>query len=295
VSEFLVHALTIVAIQGLVALALNFQAGSAGLMNFGHVAFVGVGAYAVGIAHQMQWHPALGWALGIAMAGGLGLGMALLGRNLGADYWGIATLAVAEIVRTVALNEDWLTGGAQGISGIAPLWGALDPGTRRWAFLLTAAIALAVVAGLCARAAAGRFGRALRLMREEPALATSLGYSLLSLKCRATAASAMVAGLAGCFLGHYVSFVGPDFMQASETFMAWTMVMLGGVGNVAGVVLGVVLVQAVHMGVPFVKDIAGVGSDAAGALRLGLVGCLLLACLLWRRDGLLPETPRRLP
>lgn len=291
-SEFLIHAFTIAAIYALVAVSLNIQAGYAGLLNLGHIAFVGLGAYAVAIGHQMQWHPAMGWMLGMACAALLGFLVSRLGRNLGADYWGIATLAVAEIVRTVALNEDWLTGGAQGISGIEPLWPSLNPAAARWSFLLTVVAALAIAAALSSRLAAGRFGRALRLMREEPALATSMGYDLVALKSRASVVSAVMAAVAGAFLGHYISYVGPDFMLASETFLIWTMVMIGGLGNVAGVVVGAFLVQGIYVAVPFAKDMIGIGSDLAGAVRLGLIGCLLLACLLWRKDGLLPETLR---
>ncbi|MET4575455.1 branched-chain amino acid ABC transporter permease [Ottowia thiooxydans] len=292
--DFLLHAVTVTAIYALISVSLNIQAGYAGLLNLGHIAFVGVGAYAVGIAHQMHWNPAVGWMLGLAVAAVLGFFVSRLGRNLGADYWGIATLAVAEIVRTVALNEDWLTGGAQGISGITPMWSSLSSSGSRWAFLATVLLTLLAAAALTSRLGAGRFGRSLRLMREEPSLATSMGYDLVGLKSRATVASATIAAVAGAFLGHYVSYVGPDFMLASETFMIWTMVMIGGLGNVAGVVLGALLVQSIYISVPFARDFLGIGSDVAGAVRLGLIGCLLLACLLWRKDGLMPETLRKL-
>ncbi len=292
--DFLLHAVTVTAIYALIAVSLNIQAGYAGLLNLGHIAFVGVGAYAVGIAHQMHWNPAVGWVLGLAVAATLGFFVSRLGRNLGADYWGIATLAVAEIVRTIALNEDWLTGGAQGISGISPMWSSLSSSASRWSFLATVVVALLAAAALTSRLGAGRFGRSLRLMREEPSLATSMGYDLVSLKSRATVTSAMMAAVAGAFLGHYVSYVGPDFMLASETFMIWTMVMIGGLGNVAGVVVGALLVQGIYISVPFARDFLGIGSDVAGAVRLGVIGCLLLACLLWRKDGLLPETLRKL-
>lgn len=292
--DFFIHAVSVAAIYALVAVSLNIQAGYAGLLNLGHIAFVGVGAYAVGIAHHLQWHPGLGWAMGIAAAAVLGFFMSRLGRNLGADYWGIATLAVAEIVRTIALNEDWLTGGAQGISGVTPLWSSLDAGSARWAFLATVLLVLALAMGLSSRLGAGRFGRALRLLREEPSLATSMGYDLVALKSKATVASAMLAAVAGAFLGHYISYVGPDFMLASETFLIWTMLMIGGLGHVGGVVLGAFLVQAIYASMPFAKDWLGIGSDVAGAVRLGLIGCLLLACLLWRKDGLVPETLRKL-
>lgn len=291
-SDFLLHIASVASIYAIIAVSLNIQVGYAGLLNLGHIAFVGIGAYSIGIAHAAGLPPLSGAAGGVTVAAAFGWFMARLGRNLGADYWGIATLAVAEILRTVALNENWLTGGAQGISGLPPLFPELARPWDRIAFLLTTLAVLAALALVCARLGDGRFGRALRLMREQPALATSFGYDLVALKSKAAVMSAAVASVAGVFLGFYMSFVGPDYMVASETFLIWTMVMIGGVGSVRGVVLGAFIVQAVYAAVPFVKDHLAIGSDVAGAVRLGLIGMLLLACLLWRREGLVPERLR---
>lgn len=292
--DFCIHIATVASIYALIAIALNIQAGYAGLLNLGLIAFVGIGAYAVGLAHAAGVNPVLGVALGCVVASLLGFLMSRLGRNLGADYWGIATLAIAEILRTVAINENWLTGGAQGLSGIPGLFSNIARPWDRAAFLAAVIGAVIVAALLSRRLAAGRFGRALRLMREEPALATSLGYDLVSLKSKATMVSAVLASIGGSFLGFYMSYVGPDFMLASETFLIWTMVMIGGLGNVSGVLVGAIIVQAIYSAVPFAKDYLGIGSDVAGAVRLGLIGCLLLACLLWRTEGLLPERVRRI-
>lgn len=293
--DFLIHVVTVAAMFGIMAVALNIQAGYAGLLNLGHIVFVGVGAYSVGVSYHLSISPLIGISLGLCLAALLGFVMSRLGRNLGADYWGIATLAVAEIVRTVALNEDWLTGGAQGISGIPKLISGLVKPWDRLAFMAATLFAVFAMAMICRRLSAGSFGRALRLMREEPMLTTSLGYDLLSLKSKATVASALMAAIAGVFLGYYMSYVGPDYMLASETFLIWTMVMIGGLGNVWGVVLGAFIVQAIYSAVPFAKDFFGIGSDVAGAVRLGVIGLLLLSCLIWRKDGLVPERLRRIP
>ncbi|MFN1209019.1 ABC transporter permease subunit, partial [Enterococcus lactis] len=78
---------------------LNLQAGYAGLLNFGHIAFAGIGAYATGISTAAGYPAVAGAALGVLVAVALGWCVARLGRQLGADYWGIATLAIAEILR----------------------------------------------------------------------------------------------------------------------------------------------------------------------------------------------------
>jgi branched-chain amino acid transport system permease protein len=294
VFDFLISSLTLAGIYAMMALGLNLQAGYAGLLNFGHIAFAGLGAYATGIALQAGWPPLAGIAGGMLLAMLLGWCMARLGRRLGSDYWGIATLAIAEILRTVALNEDWLTGGANGISGLSSPFDALGRPWSALAFLALVAVAVAVLALLCRRLGNGRFGRALRLMREEPQLAACMGYDLPVLKTRAVMSGAALTALAGSFYVYYMSFVGPDYMLASETFMLWTMLMIGGLGNTAGVLVGVVLVQAAYALVPFAKDYLHFSSDLAGAMRLGLVGLILLACLMWRSEGLVPERLRKI-
>ncbi|MDR7333650.1 branched-chain amino acid ABC transporter permease [Roseateles asaccharophilus] len=293
--DFLVSSFTIAGIYGLMALGLNLQAGCAGLLNFGHIAFAGLGAYATGIAIQAGYPPAAGAALGITLACGLGWCIARLGRQLASDYWGIATLAIAEILRTVATNEGWLTNGAQGISAIPSLF---EHWPRPWdaiGFLLVVLALLALAAWACTRIADGRFGRALRLMREEPALARCMGYDLKSLKTRAILAGAALTAIAGSLYAHYMSFVGPDYLLASETFVLWTMLMIGGIGNASGVLVGVGLVQAAYAAVPFAKDAFHLDSDVSGALRLGLIGLILLACLMWRSEGLVKEQLRKIP
>lgn len=292
--DFIVSSLTVAGIYGLMALGLNLQAGYAGLLNFGHIAFAGLGAYATGITIQAGHSPLAGAALGVALACALGWCIARLGRQLASDYWGIATLAIAEILRTVATNEGWLTGGAQGISALPSLFEGLKRPWDALGFLAVVAVGLAAAAWACSRIGNGRFGRALRLMREEPALALCMGYDLKSLKTRAIVAGAALTALAGSLYAHYMSFVGPDYLLASETFLLWTMLMIGGIGNTAGVLVGVLLVQLAYAAVPFAKDHFQLGSDVSGALRLGLIGLILLACLLWRSEGLVRERLRRM-
>jgi branched-chain amino acid transport system permease protein len=292
VYSFLLHVATLSCIYALLGLALNLQAGFAGLLNFGFVAFAGVGAYASAITSSLGYPAPIGVLLGVIAAMIVGFFMARLGRNLASDYWAIATLAVAELIRTVALNEDWLTGGAQGISGVSALFRSASGVQNDLAFFLLALAMVAIALFACTRLSRGRFGRAIRLMREEPALATSLGYQLVPLKVKATVTSAAIASVGGSLLAHYMSFVGPDYMLASETFVIWTMVMIGGLGNNLGVVLGALLVEAIYSAVPFAKDYLNISSDIAGAVRLGTIGVVLLACLLVRPGGLLPEKIR---
>lgn len=293
--DFIIHVITIAGIYALVALALNIQAGYAGLLNFGHIAFVGIGAYAIGIGSQFGLPVSLSALIGILLAMLLGAGMSMLGRQLSADYWGIATLAVAEIIRIIVINEDRFTGGSQGIGNINAPWATGSTDTDNLIFVGIVIIATLLGALLCIRLNRSRFGRALRLMREQPQLATCMGYHLQSLKCRALMLSAAISAFAGILLAFYTSYVSPDYLLPSQTFLIWGMLMIGGIGNVGGVLLGVMVVELLYNFIPFAKDFLHISSDVTGALRLGLIGFILLLCLLKKAGGLLPEKLRTMP
>ncbi|PKE32002.1 branched-chain amino acid ABC transporter permease [Rahnella sp. AA] len=294
-SEFLLHIFCIAGIYAMIALALNLQAGYAGLLNFGHIAFVGIGAYAIGIGSQFSLPLWLVIPAGIALAMAVSVAMALLGRQLSADYWGIATLALAEIIRISVVNEEGLTGGGQGIGNITAPW---STGLQQHDVLVFTALILlciAVCTFISLRFGNSRFGRALRLMREQPQLAMCMGYSLLWLKCRALMCSAVMCAIAGMLLAWYTNYVSPDYLLSSETFLIWSMVMIGGISNVRGVLAGVVVVEGLYNFIPFAKDLLHMSSDLTGALRLGLVGLVMLIGLLLRPGGILPEKLRILP
>lgn len=293
-SEFLLNIVCLAGIYAIVALALNLQAGYAGLLNFGHIVFVGTGAYAIGLGTNFGLSLWLVIPAGLLCAIVISVLMTLLGRQLTADYWGIATLALAEIIRIAVVNEVSLTGGGQGIGGLSAPWSTGNTVTDTYIFTAIIAGSVVVATFACWRIGGSRFGRALRLMREQPQLAICMGYALPWLKCRALMSSAVMCCLAGMLLAWYTDYVSPDYLLSSETFLIWSMVMIGGIGNVRGVLLGVVLVEGLYNVIPFAKDYFQISSDLTGALRLGLVGLALLVCLLLRPGGLLPEKLRTL-
>jgi branched-chain amino acid transport system permease protein len=95
--------------------------------------------------------------------------------------------------------------------------------------------------------------------------------------------------LSGVLYAHYLSFVGPDLLVSAETFLIWSMVIVGGVANNAGIVAGAILMQFAMAFVPFVKDFLGLPTEFISAARLFLVGGGILAFLLLRPQGLFPE------
>ena len=292
--DFVLYLVTIAAVYGMLAVSLNLQAGVSGLLNFGQVAFFGTGAYATGIVALRGGHWLLGVLAGVVIAIALGAAIGRLGRTLAADYWAIVTLAVAECIRLVVANESALTGGSQGISGIAgPFWNVSGA---------VAAVGWLVVCGgllltsyLVAEAVTRmQFGRVLRLVREQPLVAASLGHDVTGQKVRLLALAGPIAALAGSVYTLYISYIGPNQLLPIETFLVFTMVIIGGLGNHRGAIVGALLVQLLYTGSRFLKDVFPIPDESAGSLRVLVVGLVLTGFLLMRPTGLLAEKIRRI-
>ncbi|MFA5120466.1 branched-chain amino acid ABC transporter permease [Zavarzinia sp.] len=293
-SDFIVHVLIIAATYGIAAASLNLQIGVAGLMNFGQIAFFGIGGYAVAMAASAGLPPIAGIPLGVLLAAGAGAAIGRLGRNLKAEYWAIATLGIAEIFRIVLINEGWATGGAGGIGGELSLFPGLKEPAATWAMLGVALAGLVLAWALARGLTERQFGRILRLMREQPDLAVSFGHDIVRYKVKAMAVAAAIAAFGGALATSYIAYISPGDLVSFGTFMLWTMVIIGGVGNNRGAVLGAFVVQFIFVGALFLKDGLGLPSELAGALRMLIVGVLLLAFLMIRPEGLLPERLRKI-
>lgn len=287
-SDFLIHVVSISCIYGILAVSLNIQIGYTGLMNFGIVAMFGCGLYGVGLAHRFGFAPGMSILIALGAAVLLGLFFARLGRRLSSDYWGIATLSIAEIVRIFATNLETVTGGAQGIAGVPLLMSGLRPwdGMARLALFV---LALFVAWLIAERLVKSNFGLGMKLMREEPQLARSLGYDIDRTRTIVLVVASCLAAMAGVLYAHYLSFVGPDLLRAPETFLIWSMVIVGGMANNRGVIAGAFAMQFMMAYVPFVKDFFALPSDFVAAARLILTGGVILGFLLLRPKGIFPE------
>ncbi len=290
--EYLLGVGILAAVYAINALSLNLQVGVTGLLNFGQVAFVGIGAYSVAIldSHGIPWP--VGFAVGAVLAAIAGALVGRLGRTLASDYWAIATLALAELIRLIALNQGGFTGGAQGISAVAGVWTDLS-GTTRDVFTFVTVLALLAIAYLVAsRVRNSQFGRVLVLIRENPDLAASLRHNVVTAKARVMALAAVLASVAGGFYAMYISFIGPSQLLPFATFLIFTMVVVGGLGNTTGAVVGAVLITVLYDGTRFLPDVMTLSPDQAAGVRILVIGAVLLGFLLLRTEGLVPEKVR---
>ncbi|HEY1969396.1 MAG TPA: branched-chain amino acid ABC transporter permease [Pseudonocardia sp.] len=268
----------------LLAIGLNIVVGHAGLLDLGYVAFYAIGAYtlaSLGISFGFTFWPTLVIGMALAAVSGVILGAPTL--RLRGDYLAIVTLGFGEIVRITATNTDAI-GGARGLTPVPhppSMFGiefGLDP--LPYYYLILVAIVLAII--FSNRLVHSRVGRAWTAIREDEDAAELMGVPTFRFKLLAFAIGAMIGGLAGViWAGKIIYIEPPNFpFVLSATILA--AVLLGGSGNVAGVVVGAFLIAWLPERFRGFQD-----------YRIMIFGAVLVIMMALRPQGLLPSRQRR--
>jgi branched-chain amino acid transport system permease protein len=288
---------TIGGIYALLALSLNLVWGSTGLVNLGLAGFFAVGAYASAITTGAGAPVLFGLLAAIAASLAAGLLVTFATLRLRDDYLAIVTLGFAEVVRLVAVNERWLTNGADGISGIrAPFKQTLGAQGFDLFYLGLVSAIVVLVWFMLQRIDLSPYGRTLKAIREDQELAAFAGKSVLRFKFEAFALSAGIAGLSGALYGHYQSYISPDHFQPLITIYIFLAVTAGGIGRPLGAVVGAYAVVLFLESTRFVAAlIPGLQPVQIASVREMLVGAALIVVLRLRPAGILPERIPKAP
>ncbi len=303
---FAVSILSLGAVYAVLCLALNIEAGIGGLWDLGIVSFFGVGAYAytlltVGPAESHQHYllglglPMVVGVLGAGIAGGLVaflIGLPTL--RLKREYFLITTLAFAEVIRQIYANEIWLTNGVAGIYGLEqPFKDSFSPNDHVYVLFLLFALGTAVVYFFVQRLTLSPFGRVLRALRENEMLAMTAGFRPSHYHIRVFVVAGFFSGVAGAFYVWHNTLIVPSQFSADVTFFVWTAVIIGGIGNNRGALIGgfvfILLIDLLRF-IQISADFAIVLTS----LRTALVGIVLILVLRMRPEGLAPERPARI-
>ncbi len=286
-EAYLVAVGIVVLIYALLAIGLNLQYGETGLINFGHVAFFALGAYTSALLSLRGWPLIVGFALGAVVAALAALPLGLAALRLREDYLAIVTLGFSETVRLVLQQEAWLTQGVQGLPGIPKLFGALGRGTSDLAVFATLAAVVALAAWATLLLQRSPFGRLLRAVRDNEAAVIALGKDPARLKIQVFMFGAALAGVAGAFYAHFLSFISPEQFVPLVTFYVWMSIILGGVGSVRGALAGTLLLVAFLEGSRFLRDLLpGIAEVQMASVRLAVVGLAIILFVLYRPQGL---------
>jgi ABC-type branched-subunit amino acid transport system permease subunit len=296
--SFLILIGIVICFSAILALALNFQWGLGGMVNFGLTGFYALGAYAAALlmlkAGANTFVATLGAMAIVAAVCGLVAFVTL--RVTEEDYFAIVTLGVGEMLRLVALNEDWLTKGALGLTGVPrPLGAAIPPEYYQYFLLALAVVLLLATLWFLNRLARSPFGRLVRAVREDDVVAATLGKNVLWVRVRIFALGGAVIGLAGSLHGFYYQYIDPTQFSNIVIAYAFMAVIAGGRGAHRGAILGAAVVMLLLEGSRFFKDlIPALDSDQLAAIRIIIIGVGLILLLIYRPQGFFREYRLRL-
>jgi branched-chain amino acid transport system permease protein len=298
------------------ALGLNVVVGFAGLLDLGYAAFFAIGAYTMAFltstvspigfvreGNHVNFFVAMFISAAVAAVFGVLLGAPTL--RLRGDYLAIVTLGFGEIVPLVIKNTPQITKGTQGMNPIGypeipGLQFAVDP--IPWYYLIVAVLMLSVL--ITARLRTSRVGRAWAAMREDEVAAASMGVNLVTTKLFAFALGASFSGFAGSIWASYLQVIAPEQFDFSVSIFVLCMIILGGLGNIGGVIAGGLLLGFVDRVLfdwinGFVHGLGAAISnedlrlmDVSRSRQL-IFGVALVAMMLLRPEGLFPSATRR--
>lgn len=306
--QYVVSALTIGVIAGILALGLNVRWGWAGEFDLAYYAFVAIGAYmgaVLQLPHSQEVVPGSGWILGlslpfpIGLLGGLlssAIASALFGAialfRLRGDHFAISTIAFSLILAAFLTQEKSLFNGFLGVYGLQQPFEAqlnLNPDTYQWFFFGLCIAILVIVYVLQSWLYGSPFGRTLRAIREDETAAAAFGRNVYAEKLKAYVIGGAIGGVGGVMFAQYLGTWNPGVWSTSETFILYTAIFVGGQANAWGVLLGTLIALVIiPQGTLFLPEIPG-HRDLFPALRLVASGILLVAVLKFRPQGLLPE------
>ena len=282
-NNYIIDVLTLAGIYVVLALGLNIVVGMAGLLDLGYISFYAIGAYSYALLSTRLgvsfW---LALPLGGSVAALFGVVLGIITLRLRGDYLAIVTLGFVQIVHLVLNNWDRVTNGPNGILNVSrPAVGAFVFSRPIHFYYLIFAIVLLTVLAVD-RLNRSRIGRAWIAIREDEVAAQATGVDTTRLKILAFALGAIWAGVAGVFFAAKFAFVSPESFTFFESIIVLSMVVLGGMGSVPGVILGALIVVILP---EVLREFA--------SYRMLVFGAVLVLMMIFRPQGLIGNPRRR--
>jgi branched-chain amino acid transport system permease protein len=308
IIAYLVSLAILAGIYAVFTLGLNIQWGYTGLFNIGIAGFFCIGAYTSALIttpmptgiYAQYVHQIFGWnlpfiigILGAAIVCGLiAIFIGIPTLKLREDYLAITTIGIAETIRLVFNNEQWLANGPRGLMGLPqPLQEWINPRDYNYLYLVIVILIMVVIYLAIERAIRSPWGRVLRAIREDEVSTAMSGKDIYYFKMQSLILGSMIMGIGGALYAHYTKSISPDvFTPLYGTFIIWVMIIVGGSGNNKGAILGAFVVWGIWIGTKFMTDLLPFTLKArAPYIRFLLIGILLEIILIYRPQGLLGE------
>ena len=280
--EYFIHLGIIITIYIILVTSLNLALGFTGLLNLGHIAFFGIGAYTSALLVKAGV-PFLGAFVAAALiAAFFGYVLVLATRKLKGDYLALTTLGFSFVIYSVLLNWVSLTRGPLGIPGIPKPSFFGYTLLANETYLVFSVLVCILVLLLLTKITRSPFGRLLEATRDDEVGLRVLGKNTFLLKAKAMMLSAGCAGIAGSLFAHYISYIDPSSFLLTEIIFVVTIVIVGGIASIKGSVVATILLVLLPEALRFLS----LPSQILGPSRQIIYAILLLAILLLRPRGL---------
>lgn len=283
---YLVHLGIIVCIYAILAMSLNLTVGYTGLMSITQAAFYGIGAYAAAIlmaGYGFNFFAALLLSIIITSAISMVIGFVL--ARFKDDYFALGSLGFNIIVYGILVNWQSLTNGPLGIINIPrPAIFGVFLSDNIW-FLALAIVFTTMTYLLCRHIGHSSFGRVLKAIREDEKAIQIFGYNTTYFKLAIFVIAAAIAAVAGALFASYISYIDPTSFTLNESILVLAMIILGGLANNKGAVLGAVCLVLLPEALRFV----GFPDGIAAQMRQALYGVILIILAIYRPQGLIGE------
>ncbi len=284
--DYLIHILILISIYGILGLSLNLIVGYAGLLSITQAAFYGIGAYVTAIlltTTGINFFVSI--LLGMVITGVLSLLIGYVLSKFKDDYYALGSFGFNVIIYSIFLNWQDLTRGPLGIPGIGrpSLFGFSF--SDNLSFLILAIVLGLIIYGVCVYVTNSSFGRVLKAIREDEQAIKVFGYNTLWYKLAIFVIGAMMASVAGALFASYITFIDPSTFTLNESIFLLAIIILGGLANNRGAVLGAVILILL----PEVLRFVGFPSDIAAQMRQVVYGLILIFLMLYRPQGMVGE------
>jgi len=284
--EYLIHIAILISIYGILGLSLNLVVGFTGLLSITQAAFYGIGAYTTAIlltGTGMNFFLAM--ILGMVISGVCSLAIGFVLSKFKDDYYALGSFGFNVIIYSIFLNWQSLTRGPLGIPGIPrPSMFGFTFSENVW-FLVLSVVLLAIIYLVCKFITGSSFGRVLKAIREDEQAISVFGYRTLWYKLAIFVIGAMMASVAGSLFASYITFVDPSSFALTESIFILAIIILGGLANNKGAVIGAVCLILL----PEILRFVGFPNDIAAQMRQVTYGVILILLMLYRPQGLVGE------
>ena len=284
--EYLIHLAILFAIYSILGISLNLIVGYTGLLSVTHAAFYGLGAYATAIlltTSGVNFFVSI--IFGIILAAIISFLIGIVLSKFKGDYYALGSFGFNIIIFSIFLNWQEITRGPLGIPGISkPSLFGFDFASN-FSFLILAVLFLILIYFVSRFIVNSSFGRVLKAIREDEKAIQVFGYNTTYFKLAIFVISAAMAAIAGALFASYITFIDPSSFVLMESIFVLAIIILGGLANLRGSILGALFLVLL----PEILRFVGFPADIAAQMRQVIYGVILILLMLYRPQGLIGE------